>query len=65
MYTITPVYSKSVRKRMQNRPDYLLKIFTRDEKIIKTFYVERYIDALRLVQQLQMHLKQSDKQYAA
>jgi hypothetical protein len=65
MYTITPVYSKSVRKQIQNRPDYLLKIFTRDEKIVKIFYVERYIDALRLVQRLQMHLKQSDKLFAA
>lgn len=65
MYTITPVYSKSVRKQMQNRPDYLLKIFTRDEELVRTFHVDRYIDALRLVQQLQMHLKQSDKLFAA
>lgn len=65
MYTVTPVYSKSVRKQMQNRPDYMVKIFDSDYKIVKSYRVERYIDALRLVQLLQMHLKQEDKIFAA
>lgn len=65
MYTITPVYSKSVRKQIHNRPDYVVKFFDSECRVVKSYHVERYIDALRLVQLLQMHLKQEDKLYAA
>lgn len=64
-YTISPLPSKDPARAERGQVDWLLKIHSLSNSFTWQIRVERYIDALRVVRMLQLHLKESDKSKAA
>lgn len=64
-YTISPLPAQDLGRAERGQVDWLLKIHSLSNRFTWQIRVERYIDALRVVRMLQLHLKESDKSKAA
>lgn len=64
-YTISPLPAQDLKRAERGQVDWLLKIHSLSNSFTWQIRVERYIDALRLVRLLQIHLTETDKAKAA